>query len=247
MVGQSLKWLLPWVISSFVIVSSYAYSQVTYPYVSGQVIFVQSPYNSSLYTNYNYRPYDTAPQRLPPYTTNQAVFVGQYYATTPQTITSYPSYYADSLPYTENRYTSPAAYPTTTILAYPYATVGGIVSSPYTTTTQSAAYRYPYIPKDYESTYTYPYTTSINTNAYPTTVIEQVPGTHNPIGQTISSSSIQQLAPAYSANIFEQGHSSTTYNAYPITTDVRYPYPITSSVEPQTIVQPIAPPPLPPR
>lgn len=245
-----MKWVTICALGGFILLFSFAYSQVTYPYVSGQVVFVQSPYNSSLYTNYNYRPHDSAPQRLPPYTTNQAVFVGQSYATAPQTVTSYPTTYADALPYTSNRYTSPAAYPSTTAPAYPYGTVGGVVASPYSTTSQTTSYRYPYYAKDYTSTYTYPYTTSVNETPYPPTTVERVSPSYTTPSQTIvfgsgsaatSTPTVQQLAPAYTVDALEQGRLTTTYNAYPITTDIRYPYPLTTTAVPETIVQPAPP------
>jgi hypothetical protein len=245
MIKFFFKWILAWGLSSVALLSSYAYSQqVNYPFVSGQVVFVQSPYGSSLYTNYDYLPHDSAPHRLPAYTTNQAVFVGQYYGTTPQTVTSYPTTYANSLPYTENRYTSPAAYPSTTIPAYPYGTVGGVIASPYTTTTQSASYTYPYSAKDYTTTYTYPYTTSTGQTAYPSTTVERIPASYRTTAETMrpysSYPTLQQLEPAYSAEAF-QGNQVTTYNAYPVATDIRYPYPVTTTEVPENAIQPIAP------
>lgn len=130
MVNLSRKCLIFGIYFSLILFYSSAFSEVNYPYSSGQVIFVQSPYNSSLYTNYNYNAHESAPQRLPNYTTNQAVFVQQPYATTQQTVASYPSTYLDNLPRTESRYMTPSAYPTTVAPAYPYANVSGYAASP---------------------------------------------------------------------------------------------------------------------
>lgn len=186
------------------------FSQINYPYSSGQAVFVQSPYNSSLYTNYNYHPYEATPHRLPVYTTNQAVFVQQPYATTSQTVTSYPSIDHNSLYNTENRYASPAAYPTTVQPAYPYATVSEFPSSPYTTTNQSATYTYPYIARSYTETDIYPYATSTQVTPYPATVVERVPNSR----------------------------VTTTYNAYPVTTVSKYPYPTTTTSAPEYVIEP---------
>src|SRR5689334_1498043 len=98
----SLKKLKIGLLSAAIGIFSYSYSQPAYPYSSGQAVFVQSPFNSSLYTNYSFNPRESAPHRLPAYTTNQAVFVQQPYATAQQTVTSFPTTYANSLPVTEN-------------------------------------------------------------------------------------------------------------------------------------------------
>lgn len=244
MKNQSFKGLILGLFASFLMLAAYGYSQAT-PYSSGQAVFVQPQFNSSLYTNYNYNPYRTAPQRLPAYTTNQAVFVQQPYATTQQTITSYPSTYYNSLPYTENRYTSPSAYPSTVAPAYPYANVGLYVSSPYTTTSQASTYRYPYSGTDYTTTYTYPYTTSSQTVQYPPPIIERVPmnaayTTATPGVLYPAPGNIQQMTTAYPATT-PQGYPSTTYNAYPVSTVVKYPYPTTTTAVPEVVVQPIKP------
>lgn len=220
-------------------------AQEPYPYTSSQAVFVQSPYNSSLYTNYNYNPYQTAPQRLPSYTTNQAVFVQRPYATAQQTVTSFPSNYSNSLPSTENRYTSPSAYPSTVAPAYPYGTVGNYVSSPYTTTNQTPTYRYPYSGTDYTTTYTYPYTTSTQTTQYPPPVIERVPtGYAYPNGVPNGAPIPQGIPSSYPASM-NQGYPSTTYNAYPISTSTTYPYPTTTTAVPEVIVEPVKPAPAP--
>lgn len=221
--------------------SSGVYSIVDYPYSSGQVIFVQSPYNSSLYTNYNYNAHESAPQRLPNYTTNQAVFVQQPYATTNQTVASYPSKYFDNLPRTESRYMTPAAYPTTVAPAYPFANAtGGYPASPYPTTSQTSVYNYPYQARDTTTVYTYPYTSTAQTTTFPPPTIERVPSSYS-AGYTKtygSPGSAQQTIPAFTGNLY-QGHPSATYSAYPTTTVTKYPYPITSSANPETIIQPV--------
>lgn len=200
---------------SFMLLSVSLHAQVSYPYSSGQAVFVQSPYNSSLYTNYNYNQHESAPQRLPAYTTNQAVFVQQPYATTPQTVTSYPSINHDNLFSSENRYTSPTAYPSTVEPIYPYATVGEFPASPYTTTNQAATYHYPYSTRSYTITDVYPYTTATQVTAYPTTIIEKVPN----------------------------ARTTNTYNAYPVTTVSKYPYPVTTTAAPEFVIEPPRPPP----
>jgi hypothetical protein len=239
----SHKWLIACILSiSMLVLASYVYSQAGYPYTSGQAVFVQSPFNSSLYTTYNYRQHETAPQRLPPYTTNQAVFIQQPYASAQQTVTSYPSSYFNTLPYSENRYTSPAAYPTTTAPPYPFGEVGFYVASPYQTTTQSATYHYPYLGRDYTTTYIYPYTTSVNTIQYPPPTLERGRSTTYggyggyPIaGQGYSS--YPAIPAAYPANT-PPGYPSTTYYGYPITTAEKYPYPVTTTAVPEIIVEP---------
>lgn len=228
------------VISFFMLMTS-AYSQPEYPYTSGQAVFVQSPFNSSLYTNYNYRPHDTAPHRLPPYTTNQAVFVQQPYASAQQTVTSYPTTYYNSLPYTENRYTSPSAFPSTVAPAYPFGNLGLFVSSPYSTTSQSSTYHYPYTGHDYTTTYTYPYTTSTKTIQYPPPAIERVPYDGVGVGNDM-------YAPAYTlpnvqqklnfSTVYPQSYPSTTYYAYPVSTADKYPYPTTTTAVPEMIIEP---------
>lgn len=232
---------------SLLVFYPYANAQVNYPYSSGQVIFVQSPYASSLYTNYNYNPHESAPQRLPNYTTNQAVFVQQPYATTQQTVTSYPSTYLDNLPRTDNRYMTPSAYPTTVAPAYPFANVTGYVASPYPITAQSSTYTYPYRGKDSNTVYTYPYTTDARTVAYPPPVVEKVPTAYGATSTTasyLSGGLGQPAAPAYTGNAY-RSYQSATYNAYPISTITQYPNPITSSAIPQTVIQPTKPPPPP--
>lgn len=241
MENRWLKGLIA-VLSSFVLLVSYAYSQAT-PYSSGQAVFVQSPFASSLYTNYTYNQYQSAPHRLPSYTTNQAVFVQQPYATAQQTISSFPTSYYNSLPYTENRYTSPAAYPSTVAPAYPFANVGLYVSSPYNTTNQAPSYNYPYSGRDYTTTYTYPYTTSTQTIQYPPPVVERVPrgAVYSASAPAIAyppTANIQQLTTAYPITT-PQGAASTTYNAYPISTAVKYPYPTTTTAVPETVVAPV--------
>lgn len=224
---------------------SVVYAEVNYPYSSGQVIFVQSPYNSSLYTNYNYNQHEAAPHRLPAYTTNQAVFVQQPYATTQQTVSNYPSTYLDNLPRTESRYLTPSAYPTTVAPAYPFSNLSGYDASPYPTTSQNATYRYPYRGNDNTSVYTYPYTSTEKIVAYPPPTVER-PGVGGVGGYapltTYSAQGgfVQQNAPVYTGNAYP-GYPSATYNAYPITTVTQYPNPITSSAIPQTIIQPAKP------
>lgn len=228
---------------SFVLCSSAHAGGVNYPYSSGQVIFVQSPYNSSLYTSYNYNQHESAPQRLPAYTTNQAVFVQQPYSTTQQTVSSYPSTYLDNLPRTESRYLTPSAFPTTVAPAYPYANVTGYAASPYPLTTQNSTYSYPYKGQDNTSVYTYPYTTTSPTISYPPPTVERVPTTYSSSMTTTYSSSpelIQQTAPAYTGNAF-RSYGTQTYNAYPISTVTQYPSPITTSAIPENTVQPIRP------
>ncbi len=242
--NQSFKWLIIGVLSSVLLWVNYGYTQAP-PYSSGQAVFVQPQFNSSLYTNYTYNPYQSAPQRLPPYTTNQAVFVQQPYATAQQTITSFPTNYSNSLPYTLNRYTPPSAYPSTVAPAYPYANVGLYVSSPYTTTSQSPTYRYPYSGADYTTTYTYPYTTSVQTVQYPDPIIERVPSTYS-YGNAVpgvvypAPGNIQQMTTSYPATT-PQGYPSTTYNAYPVSTITKYPYPTSTTAIPEVVVDPVKP------
>lgn len=240
MVHLSKEWGMLGVFFSIFLFFSCAYSAVNYPYSSGQVIFVQSPYNSSLYTNYNYNDHESAPHRLPNYTTNQAVFVSQPYATTQQTVASYPSTYLDGLARTESRYMTPSAYPTTVAPAYPYANVSGYAASPYPTTSQTTTYNYPYRGKDNMTVYTYPYTTNSQTVAYPPPTVERLPTTYTSTA-TYSSPGVissSRNAPAYTGDAYP-GYPSATYNAYPISTVSQYPYPITSSTIPESVIQPV--------
>lgn len=236
---QSIKSIFTFMFFGSLLLVSSASAQPQYPYTSGQAVFVQSPFASSLYTNYTYNQHESAPHRLPSYTTNQAVFIQQPYATAQQTVTSYPSEYRNTLPRTENRYMSPSAFPSTVAPAYPYANVGLYISSPYTTTTQNSTYTYPYRGVDYTTTYTYPYTSSTQTVPYPPTIVE---GGGNSVGATPSLSyplppNVQVITNANPTGV-TQGYASTTYNAYPISTTVQYPYPTTSSGVPEVIVQP---------
>jgi hypothetical protein len=239
--NKTLKILIACILSCFLFLISPAYSNVDYPFTSGQAVFVQSTFNSSLYTYYNYLPHQSAPQRLPVFTTNQAVFVSQPYATTQQTVTSYPSTYHNRLPYTENRYESPAAFPTTVAPAYPYGSIGLYVSSPYPTTVQSATYRYPYPGRDYTSTYLYPYTTSTRTVEYPPPVIERAPYSMAIPGFSYPAIPTQQLGTGYAAEATTPGYASSTYYAYPVATGERYPYPTTTTAVPELIYQPARP------
>jgi len=216
---KNYQWLGLELLTSLVLVTSALHSE-DYPYANGQAVFVQSPYTSSLYTNYSYDPRLGKPSRLPPYTTNSAVFIQQPYATAQQTVTSYPASGQFSLPYKESSYASPAAYPATVAPAYPFATVSPFTSSPYVTTTQYPAYTYPYTSTpystiNYTSTQTYPYTSNRQTVTYPSTVVQQS----------------------------RNASPSTTYNAYPVTTAVQYPNPVTTTAVPETAVQPPVPPP----
>lgn len=197
------------------------YSQTTYPYsTTGQAVFVQSPYNSSLYTNYPYNPSPTSASRLPAYTTNQAVFVQQPYGQAQQTITSYPARSQYGLPYSESNYASPTAYPSTVNPAYPYATTNSYTSSPYTTTSQVPTPGYPYTSQSYTSTAVYPYTTTKQLPQYPNATFVQKGDVRYP---------------------------TSTYNAYPETTVTQYPYTTTTSIYPQTTTLPNTPPPPAPR
>lgn len=200
-------------------------AQATYPYSSGQAVFVQSPYTSSLYTTYQYNPTQTVPQRLPAYTTNQAVFVQRPYATAQQTVTAFPTVYANGLPLTENRYMPPTAFPTTVAPPYPFATTPFYPSSTYDTTTQSPTYGYPYTGVDYTTDYTYPYTTSTPTGQYQLPVVERIPATAAP-------------APTPHPTAASSAYDSATYVAYPITMVQKYPYPTTTTAAPEAIVQP---------
>lgn len=206
--------------------ASSLYSQATYPYSSGQAVFVQSPYTSSLYTTYQYNPTHTAPQRLPPYTTNQAVFVQRPYATAQQTVTSFPTVYANGLPLTENRYMPPTAFPTTVAPPYPFATTPFYPSSTYDMTIQSPTYGYPYTGVDYTTDYTYPYTTSTQTGQYQIPIVERTTTTIRP-------------SPVPYPNTTPTTYDSATYVAYPITIVQKYPYPTTTTAAPEAIVQPI--------
>lgn len=224
--------------------ASYSYSQVNYPYTSGQAVFVQSPYNSSLYTNYDYNSRQGTTNRLPAYTTNQAVFVQRPYLST-QTVTSFPSSTYNGLPSTESRYYSPAAFPTTVAPAIPYGTLYSDVIGQYTTTNQTPTYNYPYPTSSITSTTSYPYTQTIPISVYPSTGIQQ--GTSRPAYQTGGLNTYQGAT--YST--YPSAYSSVTttpqyinkpsaiYNdAYPVTTISQYPYPTTTTAVPETIIQP---------
>lgn len=137
---------------------SYGQQQPYYP--SGQAVFVQQPYNSTVYTDYNYNPRRGVANRLPNYTTNQAVFVQQPYGGAQQVVAPYPSRNRYSRPYSESGYVSPANYPSTVDQAYPFATVRSYTSSPYSTTVQNPSYNYNQPSTTYTSTQTYPFTTT---------------------------------------------------------------------------------------
>lgn len=239
------------VVSALLLIASYADAQVNYPYTSGQAVFVQSPYNSSLYTNYDYNSRQGAVNRLPAYTTNQAVFVQRPYMSQ-QTVASYPSNDRYHLPRTESRYTTPTAFPTTVAPAYPYGTTSSYISGRYTTTTQTPTYSYPYPTSSYTSTLNYPYTTTTPTTTYPSTTIQQ--GSTSYYSGTQPSPAGYQPAgyhayqPAYTQQATRPANApSAIYNdAYPVTTISQYPYPTSTTATPETIIQP-APPPKPSR
>lgn len=202
------------------------YSQSnSYPYASGQAVFVQSPYTSSLYTSYLYSPHGAAPHRLPAYTTNQAVFVQQPYATAQQTVTSYPAQGYHVPHYSNNRYTSPSAYPSTVAPQSPFATYSLYTFAPYTTTNQFPTYRYPYPEADSASQYLYPYTTAVQESTYPGSMIERGSPT----------TALQTVPPPFPLSPHA---AATTYNAYPVTTSTTYPYPTTTTATPERIELP---------
>ncbi|CUI17059.1 Conserved putative secreted protein [Candidatus Protochlamydia naegleriophila] len=255
MKNSFLKTISIGVVSALLMIASYANAQVNYPYTSGQAVFVQSPYNSSLYTNYDYNSRQGAINRLPAYTTNQAVFVQRPYMSQ-QTVASYPSNDRYNLPRTESRYTSPTAFPTTVAPAYPYGTTSSYISGRYTTTTQTPTYNYPYPTSSYTSTLNYPYTTTTPTTTYPSTTVQQGPASYYP-GSQLSPTGYQ--AAGYNAYKSNYAQPTTTalqrpanapsaiYNdAYPVTTVSQYPYPTSTTAAPETIIQP-APPPKPNR
>ena len=222
---RSLMKLIAVTFSGCFLSTSLLYSQANYPYSSGQAVFVQSPFNSSLYTTYPYNPSGSAPHRLPYYTTNQAVFVQRPYATAQQTVVSFPTNYANGSPLMDNRYAPPTAFPSTVAPAYPFATTGLYSSSPYNTTVQSSTYNYPYSGTDYTTTYTYPYTTSTQVGQYQTSVVERA-------SSNVRGSSAIYPSPG------TQGYPSATYVAYPITIVQKYPYPTTTTAVPETIIEP---------
>lgn len=231
------KWISAGFLGVFLLGNSYIYSQQGY--TSGQAVFVQPSYNSSLYTEYRYNPNQGVPNRLPAYTTNQAVFVQQPYATVPQTYTSYPTAGQYNLPYTESRFSTPTNYPSTVNQAYPFATVRSYTSSPYSTTTQYPSSNYPYTSPTYTRTETYPYT-SLRA-AVPT----------SPTPNTPPSNAVYNAYPANTFNSTTYTYPSTVYpntSIYPSTTypttNLETPYPLSSAL-PETIVKPV-PVPVPP-
>ncbi|MBA2369519.1 MAG: hypothetical protein H0V82_10925 [Candidatus Protochlamydia sp.] len=233
--------------------SSYSYSQVNYPYTSGQAVFVQSPYNSSLYTNYDYNSRQGTTNRLPAYTTNQAVFVQRPYLST-QTVTSYPSSSFTGLPRTDSRYYSPAAFPSTVAPSNPYGANYSDIGGQYTTTNQTPTYNYPYPTSSMTSTSNYPYTQTTPISIYPSTSVQQQ-GMSGPAYQTTGLNTYQGAT--YSTYPGTMNQATTTmqnmnmpgaiYNdGYPVTTISQYPYPTTTTAVPETIIRP-APQPQPKR
>jgi hypothetical protein len=213
--------------------SSLLQAQTTYPYSSGQAVFVQSPYNSSLYTNYDYNSRQGSVNRLPAYTTNQAVFVQKPYMSQ-QTVTSFPSTNYNNLPLSDNRYTSPNAFPSTVAPAYSYGTTSSQQTGRYTTTIQTPT-------STYTSTTSYPYTSTTPTVVYPSTSVQQTPintssSAQLPTGRGYSQSS---LNPSSTTLNQPTNTSSVIYNnAYPVTTVSQYPYPTSTTAAPETIIQP---------
>ncbi|WP_042279178.1 hypothetical protein [Candidatus Protochlamydia sp. R18] len=215
-------------------------AQAAYPYTSGQAVFVQSPYNSSLYTNYDYNSRQGTANRLPAYTTNQAVFVQKPYVSQ-QTVTAFPSTDYSNLPSTESRYTSPSAFPSTVAPPYPYTSSAASISGRYTTTTQNPTYNYPYPASSYTSTSSYPYTSTTPITNYPSTTIQQQPVNSSPNSQIpIINGQYYQTIPSAQKSGLKQpiNASSVIYNnAYPVTTVSQYPYPTTTTATPETIIQ----------
>lgn len=250
-----------WLFSALTLVEALAYSQQygqqqqTYtPYYYGpQATFVQPPYNSSVYTEYNYDPNRRLSNRLPPYTTNQTVFVQQPYGTALQTVNPYPSRRQYGLPYTTSGYNTPVDYPSTTSQAYPFGTVRSYTSSPYPTTTQYPSYTYPYTTETYTTTETYPYTATRQSISTPT--IQPSPGTQvysarNPAYETPNALrvtpniTIQPSQPptSYPSTTPLPGSSNpyaTYQTAYPMTTA------IPEGIQPPVVAAPLPPPPPP--
>lgn len=151
------KWVVGYFLTNLITLTFVEAQQPVQPYYpSGQAVFVQQPYNSSVYTDYNYNPNRNVGNRLPNYTTNQAVFVQQPYGAQ-QTVAPYPTRNRYNRSSTESNYATPQDYPSTTTQAYPFATVRSYTASPYSTTVQYPTYNYTTPSATYTSTQTYPY------------------------------------------------------------------------------------------
>jgi len=183
------------------------------PYTTGQAVFVQQPYGSSVYTEYRYDPNQQMSNRLPSYTTNQSVFVQQPYGASNQTrVIRYPTVGRDSQPTTASRYATPADFPSTIVTPYPFGTVRSYTSSPYSTTVQYQTDNPSRPSPSYTSTETYPYTS-----------IRQVAPAPSSIQQPYNS--------AYNANMI---YPRSEIVPYPSTT-FQTPYPLSTAPEGTTI------------
>jgi hypothetical protein len=198
---------------SSILLNASIHSQAVGPYsnssAGGQTVFVHSPYNSAVYTEYKYdlNQQGRYSNRLPSYTTNQSVFIQQPYATPQQVVTNYPSYGSYHLNYKQSGYNTPSDYPSTVTVPYPFATVRSYTSSPYTTTVQYPSYN-PMSPGIYTTeTYAYPYTT----------VRQPTPAMANQLGQPSYITNTDTAYPIYSTD------PNSVYSKYQGSPNVGYP------------------------
>jgi hypothetical protein len=240
MKNYSIQWINKWLLSSCLLAFCDSYAQQVTPNRSlqgsrlqqynrpeGQAVFVQPPYGSSVYTEYQYSPVPRDSNRLPSYTTNQSVFVQQPYGLTSQTrVIPFPTTDQNSLPTTASRYATPMDFPSTTSAAYPFGTADYSATSPYPTTVQLPSNNPMQPNPTFTRTDTYPY---MNVQPSPQVPVTQSTSTYNPYGSsgTYPINSYPTITTP-NQNGYSAGAGTTnTYNNYPQNSNPVSNYPVT--------------------